>query len=286
MAHHHSISGLVGKLVTELEVNCDADKYYTIFKHQEDVPKAVPHLYSDVKVINGHAIHSGCIKEWNFILEGKTICAIEETTHNDETRTLHHRIFEGDLMKDYKKFDSIIEVNPKPNGNGCIVTWSIAYEKINEDSPVPFACIPFCHQVNCDADKLYKIYKHHEDVPKAISHLFTGVKVLEGHGLRSGCIKEWKYIIEGKALTAVEETTHGDETRTLKHRVIGGDLMKDYKKFDKIIEANPKPNGHGSIVTVSLFYEKINEDSPAPFDHLKFFHQNIEDMNSHICASE
>ncbi|KAI3950556.1 hypothetical protein MKW92_032545 [Papaver armeniacum] len=141
-------------------------------------------------------------------------------------------------------------------------------------------------EVNCDADKLYKIYKHHEDVPKAISHLFTGVKVLEGHGLRSGCIKEWKYIIDGKALTAVEETTHGDETRTLKHRVIDGDLMKDYKKFDKIIEANPKPNGHGSIVTVSLYYEKINEDSPAPFDHLKFFHQNIEDMNSHICASE
>ncbi|KAI3924883.1 hypothetical protein MKW98_031134 [Papaver atlanticum] len=131
MAHHHSISGLVGKLVNELEVNCDADKYYTIFKHQEDVPKAVPHLYNDVKVINGHAIHSGCIKQWNFILG----------------ITLHHRIFEGDLMKDYKKFDSIIEVNPKPNGNGCIVTWSIAYEKINEDSPVPFAYIPFCHQV-------------------------------------------------------------------------------------------------------------------------------------------
>ncbi|KAI3971227.1 hypothetical protein MKX01_021994 [Papaver californicum] len=142
-------------------------------------------------------------------------------------------------------------------------------------------------EVNCDAEKLYKIYKHHEEVPKATPHLFTGVKVIKGDGLVSGCIKEWQYILEGKALTAVEETTHGDDTRTLKHHVIEGDLMKDYKKFDKIIEAYPKPNGHGiSIVTVSLVYEKMTEDSPTPFDYLKFFHQNIVDMNSYICASE
>ncbi|MCL7046447.1 hypothetical protein MKW94_023564, partial [Papaver nudicaule] len=84
---------------------------------------------------------------------GKTICAIEETTHDDETKTLHHRIFEGDLMKDYKKFDSIIQVRPKLTGTGCIVTWSLAYEKINEDSPVPFAYLPFCHQVIEDMNK-------------------------------------------------------------------------------------------------------------------------------------
>ncbi|KAI3859153.1 hypothetical protein MKW92_050160 [Papaver armeniacum] len=138
---HHGISSLVGKLVFELE-------------HQEDVPKAIPHIYTDVKVVEGDAVRSGCIKEWNFIHEGKTICIIEETTHNDETRTLHHhRIFEGDLMKDYKKFDSIIEINPKPNGNGCVVTWSIVYEKINEDSPTPFTYLPFCRQVIEDMSK-------------------------------------------------------------------------------------------------------------------------------------
>ncbi|KAI3985452.1 hypothetical protein MKX01_033766 [Papaver californicum] len=85
--------------------------------------------------------------------EGKTIRSIEETTYNDETRTLHHRIFEGDLMKDYKKFDSVIEVKPKPNGNGCVVKRSIVYEKINEDSPTPFACLRFCHQAIEDMNK-------------------------------------------------------------------------------------------------------------------------------------
>ncbi|KAI3841408.1 hypothetical protein MKX03_000038 [Papaver bracteatum] len=143
---HHDTSSLVGRLVFELEVDCDADKYYKIYKHAEDVQTVAPHLYAGVKVIHGEASHSGCIKEWNCILEGKTIRMIEETTHNDETRTLHHRIFEGDLMKDYKKFDSIIEVNPKPNGNGCVVTRTFVYEKINEESPTPSVYLPFCHQ--------------------------------------------------------------------------------------------------------------------------------------------
>ncbi|KAI3867299.1 hypothetical protein MKW98_001733 [Papaver atlanticum] len=142
----HGVSGLAGKLVVELEVDCDADKFYKIAKHHEDVPKAVPHLFTAVKVTEGDGLVSGCIKEWNFILEGKAMSCKEETTHYDETRTLHHRVFGGDMMKDYKKFDGIIEVNPKPNGHGCIVTWSIVYEKINVDSPVPFDYLAFFHQ--------------------------------------------------------------------------------------------------------------------------------------------
>ncbi|KAI3949994.1 hypothetical protein MKW92_017106 [Papaver armeniacum] len=141
-------------------------------------------------------------------------------------------------------------------------------------------------EVNSDADKYYKIWKHQEDVPKAIPHLYPGAKVIDGDATRSGCIKEWNYILEGKAMTAVEETTHDDETRTLSHHITEGDLMKDYKKFDVIIKATPKPDGHGSIVAVSVVYEKKSEDSPTPFDYIKFFHQNIVDMNSHICASE
>ncbi|KAI3955185.1 hypothetical protein MKW92_039581 [Papaver armeniacum] len=143
---HHGVSGLVGKLATQLEVNCDANEFYKIWKHCEDVPRVVSHLFPAVKVGKGDALVSGCIKEWDYILEGKTMSGTEETTVNDETRTLHHRVFEGDLTKDYKKFDSIIEVNPKPNGHGSIVTWSIEYEKLNEDSPTPFAYLAFFHQ--------------------------------------------------------------------------------------------------------------------------------------------
>ncbi|MCL7052221.1 hypothetical protein MKW94_015912, partial [Papaver nudicaule] len=90
----------------------------------------------------------------------------------------------------------------------------------------------------------------------------------------------------GKAMIAKEETTHDDETRTLHHRIFEGDLTKDYKKFESIIEVNPKPNGHGSIVSWSIVYERMKEDSPAPFAYLAFFHQNLVDVSSQLSVSE
>ncbi|MCL7030165.1 hypothetical protein MKW94_018168 [Papaver nudicaule] len=266
---HHGVSGLVGKLVVELEVNCDADKFYKIAKHHEDVPKAVPHFFTAVKVTEGDGLRSGCIREWDYILEGKAMKCKEETTHYDETRTLHHRVFEGDMMKDYKKFDGIIPYTfVHTLGNNHQIS-SMAHHGV---SGLVGKLVTEL-EVHCDADKYYKIWNtklHHEEVPQAVSHLFTGVKVVQGDGLLSGCIKEWDYIFD-KDVTSPS---------------IDGELMKDYKKFDSIIEVNPKPNGHGCIVTWSIEYEKMNEDSPVLFGYLAFFHQNIVDINSHLCVSE
>ncbi|KAI3899994.1 hypothetical protein MKW98_000894 [Papaver atlanticum] len=147
MAHQHTISGLVGKLVTGSEVNCNADKYYKFFKHHEEVQKEVPHLYTSVKVIEGHGITSGCIKEWGYVHEGNELIVKEKTTYNDETRTISHLVVGGDLAEAYKKFDATLVVNPKPSGHGSIVSWTVDYEKINEDSPVPIPYLAFFQQV-------------------------------------------------------------------------------------------------------------------------------------------
>ncbi|KAI3840325.1 hypothetical protein MKW92_008801 [Papaver armeniacum] len=147
MAHPRGISGLVGKLVMELDVNCNADKYYNIYKYHEDLPSAIPHLFTSVKAVEGHGTTSGCIKEWYYNIEGKQLSCKEKTTYNDETRTICHSVVEGDLMNYYKKFDAIHVVNPKASGHGSIVTNIVAYEKINEDSPVPIPYLAFFQQV-------------------------------------------------------------------------------------------------------------------------------------------
>ncbi|KAI3889776.1 hypothetical protein MKW92_001343 [Papaver armeniacum] len=145
MAHHHTVSGLVGKLVTELEVNCNADKYYAISKHHEDIPNAIPSICAGVKVIEGHGLTSGCVKQWDYIHEGKVRYVHEKTTYNDETRTIFHSSIGGDVLKDYKKFDATLVVNPKANGHGSIVSWTIEYEKNNEDTPVPIDYLGLFH---------------------------------------------------------------------------------------------------------------------------------------------
>ncbi|MCL7045458.1 hypothetical protein MKW94_025234 [Papaver nudicaule] len=150
---HHGTSSLVGKLVTELEVHCDPEKYYNIYKHHQEVPKAIPHLFTGCELLKGDGISSGSVKKWDFIIDGKPMSATLEATHTDETRTVHHRLFDGDLMKDYKKFDSILQADPNPKGKGSIVSWSFVYEKRNEDSPAPFAYLPFVHQAIEDMSK-------------------------------------------------------------------------------------------------------------------------------------
>ncbi|MCL7040021.1 hypothetical protein MKW94_011946 [Papaver nudicaule] len=147
MAHPHGISGLVGKLIAESEVNCNADKYYKIFKHHEEVPVAIPHIYTSVKAVEGHGLTSGCIKEWGYNHEGKALIVREKTTFDDETRTILHSAVGGDLINDYKKFDATLVVNPKANGHGSIVRWTIEYEKINEDSPVPISYLALFNQI-------------------------------------------------------------------------------------------------------------------------------------------
>ncbi|XP_026419864.1 major latex protein 15-like [Papaver somniferum] len=143
MAHHHTISGLIGKLITISEVNCEAHHYYEIWKHHEDMPNAVPHQYTGVKVVEGHGLTSGCIKEWDYVHEGQTLVVKEKTTFDDETMTICHSAVGGDVLKDYKKFDAILDVNPKADGKGCTVSWTIDYEKLNEDSPVPINYLAF-----------------------------------------------------------------------------------------------------------------------------------------------
>ncbi|KAI3899997.1 hypothetical protein MKW98_000897 [Papaver atlanticum] len=147
MDHPHGISGLVGKLIAESEVNCNADKFYKIFKHHKEVPKAIPHIYTSVKAVEGHGLTSGCIKEWGYVRDGKNLVVREKTTFDDETRTILHSAVGGDMMNDNKKFDLTLVVNPRDTEHGSIVKWTIEYEKKNEDSPVPIHYLALCNQI-------------------------------------------------------------------------------------------------------------------------------------------
>ncbi|KAI3963834.1 hypothetical protein MKW92_033872, partial [Papaver armeniacum] len=67
-SYDYGLSGLIGKFIIQLEINSDAGKFYEIYKQCKDVPKAIPHLFTGVKVTKGDELVSGCIKEWNYVL--------------------------------------------------------------------------------------------------------------------------------------------------------------------------------------------------------------------------
>ncbi|KAI3887804.1 hypothetical protein MKW92_024583 [Papaver armeniacum] len=138
------------------------------------------------------------------------------------------------------------------------------------------------------AAKHYEMFRHYVEVPKALPQIYKSVKVIEGDGDYSGCVKEWDYVSAGSPLIVEEQTTYMDETMTVCHSVVGGALKKDYKKFNLILAVSPnsKDDGCGGTVRFSIEYEKNNEDSPAPITYIALCQKIIEGMNSYLCSSE
>lgn len=62
--------------------------------------------------------------------------------------------------------------------------------------------------------------------------------------------------------------------------------MNDYKKFHLILTVSPQADGCGGIVSLSIEYEKVNEDSRAPVAYLALCQKIIESMNSYLWSSE
>ncbi|OVA01143.1 Bet v I domain [Macleaya cordata] len=299
-------SSNIEKLEVQVEVQCSADKFYRMFKHDvKEIPKNFPHLYEHVEVLEGDGVSAGSVKLWKYILEGKSLYAKERMkVVDDEKRMITHSIFEGEVMKDYKFFDVTFIVTPKgrQHSDGSVVTWHVEYEKANEDAPTPSNYMDFvvwltndlnshlhkglkyyekCKleveiEVQCSADKFYRMFKHDvKEIPKHLPHIIEHVEVLEGDGVNAGTVKLWKYIL-----------VVDDEKRMITHSAIGGDLMNDYKFFDATFIATPKVDGDGSVVTWHVEYEKANEDAPVPTNYIDFFVSWTKDLNAHLHGNQ
>ncbi|OVA04088.1 Bet v I domain [Macleaya cordata] len=154
----------IQKLEVEIEVNCSADKFYGMFKHDvQELPKHLPHLYEGVEVLEGDGIGVGSVKRWHYVLHegGRCLNGQERmTVVDDEKRLITHRVFEGEVMNDYKFLDIKLAVTPKEggDGHGSVVKWTVEYEKANEDAPVPTAYIEFVKRVTRDLNA--HLHKH------------------------------------------------------------------------------------------------------------------------------
>ncbi|OVA04082.1 Bet v I domain [Macleaya cordata] len=62
-------SANIEKLEVEVEVQCSADKFYRMFKHDvKEIPKHLPHIIEHVEVLEGDGVNAGTVKLWKYIL--------------------------------------------------------------------------------------------------------------------------------------------------------------------------------------------------------------------------
>ncbi|CAN6908404.1 unnamed protein product, partial [Brassica oleracea var. botrytis] len=96
--------------------------------------------------------------------------------------------------------------------------------------------------------------------------------VLEGEPGKVGRIISWNYVTDGQPKVMKERIEALEPEKNLMvARVIGGDLMKEFKNFFLTIQATPKQRGPGSVVKCHLKYERIDKKVADPEDILVLF---------------
>lgn len=84
------------------------------------------------------------------LIEGKSdlSCKVIMEEIDYENNKITFKVIEGNLLDQYKSFCCFFQVTPK--GEGSFVTWTLKYEKPNENVPEPAAMLQLCVGVTKD----------------------------------------------------------------------------------------------------------------------------------------
>ncbi|OMO99690.1 hypothetical protein COLO4_13144 [Corchorus olitorius] len=134
----------IRKMDCQVEIKSSAEQFFDAFKNNIHLmPKLANQVIQDVQLVQGDWQSVGCVRFWTFTVgEGKTETATEQwEAVDDESRMITFKLVGGRLMNDYKSFKSFLKVAPK--GEGSLATWTIEYEKQNDNNPEPVAYSDF-----------------------------------------------------------------------------------------------------------------------------------------------
>ncbi|KAJ4833369.1 hypothetical protein Tsubulata_045570, partial [Turnera subulata] len=110
------------------------------------------------------------------------------------------------------------------------------------------------------------------------NHLHS-VELHEGDW-ESDHIKFWEYSVGGKRETFKEKVEVDEANMTVKLIGLEGDPMKIYKVFNPMYKVEPK--GQGTLATLSIEYEKVNENVPNPDNYVDFMVSHFKEIAAAI----
>ncbi|XP_062109595.1 MLP-like protein 31 [Humulus lupulus] len=143
------MSSLCGKMEIDIESNTSPHKFHEMLKHRpHHIPGASGDLIQGCELHEGEWGKEGSVVYWNYFHEGKPKVAKEVVEDiDDENNSITYRVIEGDLLEHYKTFKFVIQANPKKEGEGSIVNWTIHYEKLHDEIIDPHTMVEFVHEL-------------------------------------------------------------------------------------------------------------------------------------------
>ncbi|KAG5050692.1 hypothetical protein AAZX31_02G030300 [Glycine max] len=127
-----------GKLEVDIDLKSNADKYWQTLRNSTEIfPKAFPHDYKSIEVLEGDGKSPGSIRHISYGEGSPLVKSSFEKIEavDEEKKVVSYTIIDGELLQHYKTFKGDISVTPI--GDGCEVKWSAAYEKVSHDISDP-----------------------------------------------------------------------------------------------------------------------------------------------------
>ncbi|KAK8949729.1 MLP-like protein 423 [Platanthera zijinensis] len=131
---------MAAKIEVEVEVNSPADQFWEAIRDSTNLfPKIFSQQYKSVEIVEGDGKSAGSIRLISYAegMQGIPFVKfakekIEAVDH--EKKLVTYSVIDGEILNYYKSFGPTLAVASKAGG-GAVVTWSVEYEKLNEDVP-------------------------------------------------------------------------------------------------------------------------------------------------------
>ncbi|KAL4364085.1 hypothetical protein GQ457_04G009230 [Hibiscus cannabinus] len=105
----------------------------------------------------------------------------------------------------------------------------------------------------------------------------------QGEWGKVGTIIDWSYVHDGETKVAKDVIEVMDPDKHLiTFGVIEGDVLKEHKSFSLSLQASPKIGGGGSIVHLTLEYERLHDGIAHPETLLQLLADLTKDIDAHL----
>ncbi|CAH2080676.1 unnamed protein product [Thlaspi arvense] len=122
----------------EVEIESSAHEFFHVFRSKaHNIPNVCPQKVSAIDVHAGDWETQGSIKQWSYVVDGKSETSRETVEAiDDENKSITFNVLDGDMLQNYKSLKAFLQVTGKED-KGALVKWTIEYEKTNENAPDP-----------------------------------------------------------------------------------------------------------------------------------------------------
>ncbi|KAG5581294.1 hypothetical protein H5410_051921 [Solanum commersonii] len=129
---------LKGKLIAQIEMKCAGDLLHEHFKsNPHQTATMSPDRVTNFTLHDGQLGKTNSVISWKYILGGKERHAKQVFHIDDAEKSITYNFIEGDMNELYNSMTLTLTL--KNNW----ITWTIMYEKLNENIPEPLDFMEF-----------------------------------------------------------------------------------------------------------------------------------------------